>query len=238
MLVCPQNGRMTLWNKAISVESCIVEGYFSHPANLKPSLNGEQQKSLFLAQDSVVPKEITDLIRALKEATVTEVALTALEKLKQHPFVTALKDRIQKLESREGGIPLGKALEILETLKELQNLISSTFNEVKASFETPKPRLERLFHIKTLSSLLANKTLDVESAYSLLYVEPLMIRAEKALAYQTQLPFPSQLESLLFIGENALHPEGEKLWETFYSTLSKSSTLVHCYQQKKKICKK
>lgn len=226
LLACTQSGRIGLWNTADPHDKAIAVGYYSHPAEVVISLDDLKHSPprVALPVVSELPTDIQQTVRAMKEAATDKVALDALNNLKQAPLVTSLQGRIKNLQTeikQAKHIPT-QALGALEVMEKLEKKVNSTFAEIEKSYKEPKPRLERLFHVKTLESLLKSEEQEAVHSYSLLHVEPLSAAAKKAIEFQKPFDFPLQTLDLLHIGEIGLDKKHEKLWETFLIGIEKA----------------
>lgn len=214
LIACSQSQRFGLWDHSISLKEHIKEGFFSHPANINPSLDGQEALVFPPEIKETIPAEVEQAIRSLKEASTNEIALQALAQLKQNPLVTNLKTRITQLKALEKEHP--KVRHTIQAFKNLKKQIKITTEELEKSLTDQAPRLEKLFHIKTLESLISSSKTDSVNSFSLLHVNPLATTIEKTIDYRKKLPFESQLSDLFSIGTDAfISLDQENPWEKF-----------------------
>lgn len=226
IISCPQSGRICIWDTTVPQEMCINEGYFSHPADITLSIDPTKHLPPIVdkEQTSGMSSEIQDAIRALKMATTQKSAFSALETLKIFLLNTSIefkeKDLLEKLKGIVS-VP-SQVLGAIETIERIKYYVSRTFTELEASYKESRPRLERLFHIKTLSELFTGKGCGSLNTYSLMHIGSLIKASNKILSYQNKLLEPAQLESLLYVSEYFINPVNEEVWEKFLSDLEKA----------------
>lgn len=228
LIVCPQSGRLCGWDtKIVAPQDCIKDGYYHHPAILGFSFNKEPSLPRFLPSETstTLSTEIKEAIRSLQEATTTEVAQKALARLK-----TSL------VGGRE--ISYSAELPILQDTAKIIALFDSkirrTLEEIEVAWVEDAPRLEKLFHIKTLSTLLSKQPKDAVCAYSLLDILELRKQITSMQNYVNRLSSslqPGWIE-LLSAKEHSISLEGQNLWEQFLLELEKLPSSAEASQQK------
>lgn len=223
IMACMQQGKIYLWDEAAApAESLVTEGYVSHPAPIKISLELPKEPATLRGHAKVfIPPDLQDLFYAVKMEKEKEVAKSALKKVKEHPFLQklaekhqALKGRISKLGDRPA--PHGKLA--LEAIEKLSQKADEAMKELESAFETHDvERLEILFHAKVLETLyFADESNEGGvSQLSILSLEGVEKAAEVTMDYQERLPFPALLTDESLYMDAAVDERVEQNWLEF-----------------------
>lgn len=208
---CPQSGRLIPMLEDENPLLNVHEGFYSHPAPLAESLRGQAHPLFFPAADNkTIRKQLLTIIEKLQKTASYQEAAKLLEEISQHPFWSALKEiKFKGNAGTKGAMDLLTALE-----KKIQKVI----RDIKACYSTPKPRLEILFHIKRLQTLLI-QPFDGHLALSLSQVNEIMNRASRLETIQGILKGPLQFPELLSFGEVGLFKEIREKWYVFHTSL-------------------
>lgn len=199
LIVCPQSERLYVLANGTKVEDVIEEGYVAHPARLSLAVAPTKNRKAI-----ALPKKVRKALMTLKQARVEEVALTALETISQSHLV-------QRASSLEG-----RAVTRLEE-ERLQAM-----EEIRAAFVQDKPRLEKLYHIGRLESILGQKYEALESfSYAQL---PAVMEEQQALeAYQRQLPVRAQFTNFIPVSNLSPIKELGEEWVAFLLKLEQGA---------------
>lgn len=217
LVVCPQSGRLCLWDQSqASVEDYIKPGFFSHPAFMEFRV---QNRSLVAENGAVdVPKDIVLALRELKTSKTEALALKALKTLQQHPLITDLKVKISTLESPKNS---PKIQEQIKTLKKIDKHIQKTLLEIEESYEQKAPRMKKLYHIKRFSTLLEGN--QTSTSYSLLDTEAHIASIKRAVEYDNKVLTGAKFGQLLDIDGFIINPKDKPRWENFLLSLEGQS---------------
>ncbi|MBS0628160.1 MAG: hypothetical protein JSS09_08120, partial [Verrucomicrobia bacterium] len=223
LIVCPQSGSIYLWDSSIAKpEMHIQEGYFSHPASLGFSLGEAEDELPFEPiQKGEVPKEIEEAIRALKAASSAESAKRALEELRSYTSneLIQAKHSYTVLTGKENSSVLGR----------MEKVMNRAFEELDQESAFLK---QRLYHIKTLETLLGKQPPGSLYTYSILDAKQLSKEKDAILLYRNKLSKAAtpHFEGFLFLKKLCFSLEGEKLFEDFFLSLENlpfTSDLFH-----------
>lgn len=195
LIACPQSERFYVMTQGGKVEDVIEEGYVAHPARLSLSVAPTKPRRAIN-----LPPEVRRSLMALKQARTEEVALVALEDISQSDLV------------KQAASLQGRAVARLEEDR-LQAM-----EEVRAAFALDKPRLEKLYHIGRLESLLGQKY-DALDSFSYVQLPAVIKEQQMEEAYQKKLPVRAQFSNFLPIHDLApIEALGEE-WVAFLSQL-------------------
>jgi hypothetical protein len=223
-LSCPQSGRLMTAEQ--NLDQCVVKGYFSHPAYQVLSLDHEPLSPFTAvgASKGEIPEEVKEAFFLLKTATTAEVGLAALTTLRTSVPFSSLKGRVKTLKKQRKAPE--EAQKMLSVIQELESRVESTFLEIEASYTQQRPKLETLFHIKTLEILFQRETVEGVNAFSLLHVDDLEKSFREMDAYQNQLTKPAQLVDLLGVGSRGFSEAHTTLWKDFLLGIEKASQVT------------
>jgi Pyruvate phosphate dikinase, AMP/ATP-binding domain len=214
---CPQSGRLMTAEQ--NLDPCVVSGYFSHPAYQVLSLDHEPLSPFTAvgAHTGEIPEEVKKAFFLLKTATTAEVGLAALTTLRTSVPFSSLKERVKALEEQQNAPE--EAKKMLSVIQKLESRVESTFLEIEASYTQNRPKLEILFHIKTLEILFQRETVEGVNAFSLLHVDDLEKSFTEMVGYQTQLKKPAELVDLLGVGSRGFSEADTEFWKNFLLAL-------------------
>ncbi|MES2198674.1 MAG: PEP/pyruvate-binding domain-containing protein [Chlamydiota bacterium] len=207
LVICPQSGRLWLWQeKALKADDFIKLGYYSHPAIRGIYFESPSVISSYSSKyRENLPPEILKAIVSLQEAKTTEIAKKAL--LEIQSFIPTKSYTYSK--------KTDKMIDLFTSK------VQETVREIEKSCEEDAPRLEKMFHIKTLSTLLAKQPKDALHAYSLLDVYQAKRQTEEMLHYETRrikqslFATESKWKEFLPLKDHAISSNGADQWEKF-----------------------
>jgi len=216
LVVCMQTAMLYLWNNSSgNVESAITEGFAVHPAKIQLSLL-EGKKVERQGLPSQVPEEVKALLLNIRAAKTTAAAMSAIKELKQHTWVTNIKQRKIELQKvlQESVSHLKGIKKAYETLVSLEAKIHDAFKEIKGAWKNKgdEERLRPLFHAKVLETLLVGNaaTGGTLCHYSLVDLDPIYTAAMELVKYQKALSHPANLARFVPMGAHALTQDTQK----------------------------
>lgn len=233
LVICPQSGRICLWSRSTNFIECKEKGYITHPAQMNISLIEEESEASLKALKErrvKIPEGIVAAIGALKAASIQTAAFTAINTLKEE--MSKLQEDINaKLKTIITKIP--SVLIKIKLLKKIEKCLAKALSEIEAIYQNPQiPPLKRLFHIKTLETLIGMN--EHSTTFSLMHIPLIQDSIDKEIAYgkKNNLPAP-QFTDLLYIRDFNFIDEAQEMWEAFLLSLEKtdiSTKTVHDFK--------
>lgn len=218
--------RLLLWKKEIPLQDLLKPGYLSHPAPMSISLGQD-----FVRKNAIykheMPPDLKHLIRSLKTAQTTEVAVDVLSRLQERALVP-LQARIKKLEEMTGELETTPSIvkANIKVLHKLNKKITQAFAEIEAAYKQDSPPLAKLFHIKALSKLLSDSNEKTLNTFSLLDMESVTQQIERVLRYEEEAGTvgKAKFSELLYVGDYGFSDEERMEWEQFLLEQEQSAT--------------
>lgn len=213
VVVNVQDGSLHVWDGRIAAtESCISQGFFSHPAPLAVSLDGVHLPYL-QEGDASSFRELQTLIRAIKSAGTDELAHSALQELSQRQELGFLRsDRLQLSSDLEQfSIYSPRSRIALQAIGELDKRLARAFQE---ALPLTTERLERLFHVKIIEKLLFQPPGHDGSVgrLSVVTAKELVRETCQIISYAKSVGKNAKLADLILDVELAPLPKTKELW--------------------------
>jgi hypothetical protein len=191
ILICPQQGIVACGDPS---SFKFKEGYIEHPAPVQFS----SPPLPFLTPNKELVEKLNSLIRQLKAENCTEVALKALEDLKTFPAVEAFNKKVTEAKA------------FSEPAQRLHKVFQSTLEELGESLKKGS-RLENLFYIKAIKSLLTDSPFSVLSLTQVL---------DQTIAFEQKASEKLSKEVVI----ETLDPKTKAQWEAFLLDVDKTAS--------------
>jgi len=206
LAVCMQAATMNLWDHDRGkIENFTNEGFTVHPAKIAISLPVESKPQ---RTTQIAHQDVEELLFVLRNAVTPEGALETFHELKNHPWLQQLRQRKEQFAQWIATSPFSsnRVLETLRAIEALETQLQKTFEEVEAVLSRKEPvgRLEYLFHVKALETLLlaSSKADGSLGQYSVSNIAATLDAADEAISYQQKLPFRAHFAELLIDGKS------------------------------------
>lgn len=214
LVACMQAGTINVWSGLDALEKYVSKGYVVHPAKVAISLPLAGSVARRDDHRLEVPQEVKRLLVQTASAATSAVALEHIKALKKHELVQSLSANIQLLEAAESQV--AQVTPILKAAQALEKAAHQAFKDLKVIFTLPEAgRLEKLLHLKVVSSLLTQPSKGGLHRYSLLNIQQNFAAAFALIDYQKKLTHPAKFSDLLLDGTLSPIPAFFENWQKF-----------------------
>jgi hypothetical protein len=191
IMVCPQQGIVACGDPS---SFKFKDGYIEHPAPIQFS----SPPLPFLAPNKELVEKLNSLIRQLKTENCTEVALKALADLKTLPAIEEFNKKVTHAKA------------FSEESQRLQKVFQNTLKELEESLKKGS-RLENLFYIKAVKSLL------IDSSFSIFSLTQVL---DQTIAFEQKASDRLSKEVVI----ETLDPKTKVQWEAFLLDVDKTAS--------------
>ncbi len=215
-----QDASIKVWdNSKATPESCISQGYLSHPAHVTISLDVAHLPPLGKG-DKAAFGDLQEIIRQVKVAATSELAHKTIQELCARPELQALSADSARLfqQLEELHLPSLRGRVALRAANELDAKMRRACAEAIGETEE---RLETLFHAKVLEQLTFQPPLRDGSLgkLSLVTATKLLRDTEEIIAYARSLGRQARLADLVVDAQQAPLAQTKQLWISALKTL-------------------